>query len=247
MKKFDKAVEEKLGHYVYYLKDPRSPGKGVFYIGKGGGKDTKKVAGNSRMFQHVSSASETEEQTKKLNIIREIEKSGKEVIHFILRHGLKNEATAIEIEAALIDFIGVNNLSNLQSGHHSGDYGLKRADEITAMYKVEQLSTNEPLLLLNLNSFFDRRLTDEELYNATKESWLCDSNRLKKVKYAVATYDGLTREVYKIDNWYPCDEDGKTRWGFNGDKASHEIRQKLSYKSLDKYRSRGNPIRYLNC
>ena len=66
MKKFDKAVEEKLGHYVYYLKDPRSPGKGVFYIGKGGGKDTKKVAGNSRMFQHVSSASETEEQTKKL-------------------------------------------------------------------------------------------------------------------------------------------------------------------------------------
>ena len=247
MKKFDKAVEEKLGHYVYYLKDPRPSGKGVFYIGKGGGKDKKKAAGNSRMFQHVLSASETNKQTETLNIIREIEKSGKEVKHFILRHGLKNEAIAIEIEAALIDFIGVKNLSNLQSGHRSDDYGLKRADEIAAMYKVEQLSTNEPLLLININKLYDRRLNDEDLYNATRKAWVLDRNRLKKVKYAVATYHGLTREVYKIDDWYPCDIDGKTRWGFNGDKANSEIRQKLSYKSLDKYRSRGNPIRYVNC
>ena len=68
MNKFDKAVEEKLGHYVYYLKDPRPSGKGVFYIGKGGGKDKKKAAGNSRMFQHVLSASETKKQTKKLKL-----------------------------------------------------------------------------------------------------------------------------------------------------------------------------------
>jgi len=40
------------------------------------------------MFQHVLSASETNKQTETLNIIREIEKSGKEVKHFILRHGL---------------------------------------------------------------------------------------------------------------------------------------------------------------
>ena len=100
MKKFDKAVEEKLGHYVYYLKDPRPSGRGVFYIGKAGGKD-----GNSRVYQHKSDASNSKEQTEKLNIIRKIESSGNDVEHFILRHGLKDENTALEIEAALIDFL----------------------------------------------------------------------------------------------------------------------------------------------
>jgi hypothetical protein len=243
MKKFDKAVEEKLGHYVYYLKDPRPSGRGVFYIGKAGGKD-----GNSRVYQHKTDASNSKEQTEKLNIIRKIESSGNDVEHFILRHGLKDENTALEIEAALIDFLGVNSLSNKQGGHNSSDYGIKRADEISAMYKVELLSTIEPILLLNLNAFYDRKFNEEELYNVTKEHWPLNRNRLNKVKYVVSTYHGLTREVYTIDNWYECYEDGKRRWGFNGTKASNKIRTSLSYKTLgEKYRSYGNSVRYINC
>ena len=248
MKKLNKAVEEKLGHYVYYLEDPRQSGRGVFYVGKAGGKDNKKVSGNSRVYQHKSEAFNSIKQTDKLKIIREIENSGNNVKHFILRHGLKDENTALEIEAALIDFLGVNNLSNIQSGNKSSDYGIKSLNEISAMYKVEKLSTIEPILLLNLNAYYDRKLNEEQLYNVTKEHWPLNRNRLKKVKYIVSTYHGLTREVYTIDNWYECKVEGKIRWGFNGSKANSKVHATLSYKTLGKkYRSYGNSVRYINC
>lgn len=91
-------------------------------------------------------------------------------------------------------------------------------------------------------------MTEEDLYNATRQSWVVGKRR-KKAKYAIATYRGLTREVYKIDEWFPITINGKTRWGFNGVKANDEIRKKIRYKSISALFKKGaaNPIRYLNC
>jgi hypothetical protein len=134
----------------------------VFYIGKGTG---------NRVFEHVACALTNAIESDKLNRIRAIEKSGNSVEHFVLRHGL-TERDAFEVEAAVIDFIGMPSLSNLQSGHYSTDYGIKSTDEVIAMYSVPPFETSEPVLLININKLFDREMTAAEIYDATRKSWV---------------------------------------------------------------------------
>jgi hypothetical protein len=188
-------------------------------------------------------AIDTNGETEKIDKIRDIVNSGNKVKHFILRHGL-SETVSFEVEAAVIDFVGIKNLSNLQSGRYSSDFGIKTADEISAMYEAQELNTNKPILLININKLYRRDMSDNELYDATRKSWVLGVQREKAV-YAVATYRGLTREIYKIKDWYPV----KKRWGFHGTKANESIRKELQYKSVSSFFTKGaaNPIRYLNC
>ena len=233
---FPQSVIERLGFYVYFLRDPRT-GE-VFYIGKGRG---------NRIFDHLSGATDSDIEAEKLDKIREISSSGNEVQHYVLRHGLTEEV-AFEVEASLIDFIGVENLLNLQSGHYSSDNGLKTSDEIIAMYNAEDLVSDRAIMLINLNKRYYREITDDELYEATRQAWVLGKRR-EKAEYAIATYRGLTREVYKIHEWFPIKTDNKIRWGFIGCRASDEVRKELRYKSISSYFSRGNanPIKYINC
>ncbi len=233
---FSQAVIEKLEYYVYFLQDPMTDD--VFYVGKGFG---------NRVFNHMECAIDSDGETEKFERIRDIIEAGKSVKHFILRHGL-TEKVAFEVEASLIDFVGMKNLSNIQGGHYSSDYGLKTAGEISAMYEAEKLSTTEPIMLININKLYSREMTDSELYDATRKSWVLGIRR-EKVKYVVATYRGLTREVYKINDWYSIEVKGKKRWGFNGVKVNDSVRKRLRYKSIKSFFSKGaaNPIKYLNC
>lgn len=233
---FSQSVIEKIDYYVYFLQHPVSGD--VFYVGKGNG---------NRVFSHLQCAIDSNEETEKLDIIRSITTSGLKPNYFILRHGL-TEQIAFEIEASLIDFIGMKNLSNLQSGHYSSDYGIKTAEELSAMYEATELVTDIPIILININRLYDRAMTDAELYEATRKSWVIGP-RKEKALFVVATYRGLTREVYKIENWFPVDVAGKVRWGFNGSIAAEEIRSRLRYKSIASFFTRGaaNPIKYVNC
>lgn len=229
---FPQSVIEQLDHYVYFLRDPRS--KEVFNVGKGNG---------NRIFEHVSCALTKSTESDKLDRIRAIKNSGNTVEHFVLWHRLSPQV-AFAIEAAAIDFVGISNLSNLQSGHYSSDFGIKTTEEIIAMYSALPLETNEPILLININKLFDRELSDTQIYDATRKDWVI-GHRGNKSKYAIATYRGLTREVYLINNWYQIGD----RWGFNGEVADETIRSKLLYKSIAGFSTRGaaNPIRYINC
>jgi len=233
---FSQSVKEQLKFYVYFLRDPRN-GR-VFYVGKGQG---------NRIFNHVDCALETEYSSDKIDVIKSIVSDGFQVEHFVLRHGLE-ESSAFEVEAAMIDFVGISNLSNLQGGHYSSDFGIKSTEEIIAMYSSSELDTDESILLININRLYHRDITESELYDATRKAWVI-GNRRCKAKYAIATYRGLTREVYEIDSWYPIEVNGKTRWGFHGRLASDEIRSRLRYKSISSYFLKGaaNPIKYVNC
>jgi hypothetical protein len=233
---FSQSVIEQLKYYVYFLKDPRN-GQ-VFYVGKGRG---------NRIFNHVECALETEYSTDKIDLIKDITENGYSVAHFILRHGL-DENVAFEVEAALIDFVGLSNLSNLQGGHYSSDYSIKSTNEIIAMYSSQELDTDLPVLLININRLYHRDMTDNELYDATRKAWVIGSRR-NGARYTIATYRCLTREIYEIDSWYPIEVNGKQRWGFVGKLASDGIRSDLRYKCISSYFLKGaaNPIKYVNC
>ncbi len=111
IQEFPLSVIEKLDYYVYLLIDPEN--KQVFYVGKGIG---------NRIFAHINAALTDATPSDKLDKIRAIRANGREVNHIVHRHGLA-EKEAFEVEAALIDFIGLSGLTNQVQGYNSDDRG----------------------------------------------------------------------------------------------------------------------------
>ena len=106
-KSFPAHAASRLKSYVYRLIDPRN-GE-TFYVGKGRG---------SRVFSHIRAEQipEGDDLENKIKRIREIRLAGFEVAHVIHRHGM-NEATAFEVEAALIDsYPGLTNIAGGTGG-----------------------------------------------------------------------------------------------------------------------------------
>ncbi len=234
---FDEKTIIALDYYVYLLRDPRGQ-KTFFYVGKGAG---------NRVFQHEICAEDEniseEVLSAKLARIQSIRADGYQVEHFILRHGL-SESEAFQVEAAVIDVFGMSNLSNLQKGHYSTEFGLKSVIEISTMYSAKPFDTGLAVVLININRLFDADMTASDMYEATRKSWVMGEKRNKAI-YAIATYRGLTREAYKINDWF---QEG-TRWGFNGVVAEEPVRNSLINMSIIHLSKRGaaNPIRYHQC
>ncbi len=159
IKDFSNAVCERIGFYVYILKDPRNDT--IFYVGKGKG---------NRIFQHVQCALERETENDKYNLIHEILKAGKEVEHFILRHGLE-EKLAFEIESTIIDLLGLENLTNSVKGHDTWERGLKTVDEVFQHYDAKAVTFDEPCIIININRLYTRGISAQKLYDSTRASW----------------------------------------------------------------------------
>ena len=229
IKEFSNAVCERIGYYVYILKDPRNDT--IFYVGKGKG---------NRLFQHVQCALENATDSDKYNLIREIHKDGKEVEHFILRHGLE-EKLSLEIESTIIDLLGIENLTNSVKGHDTWERGLKTVDEVFQHYDAKAVTFDEPCIIININRLYTRGISAQKLYDSTRASWIVGTKR-DRAKFAIASYRGLVREVYEIEKWQPNGD----RWEFIGKVAKDEIRDKYLNQSLENYIKKGgqNPIRY---
>ncbi len=229
VKEFSNAVCERIGFYVYILKDPRNDT--IFYVGKGKG---------NRIFQHVLCALENETENDKYNLVREILSSGNVVEHYILRHGLE-EKLAFEIESTVIDLLGIENLTNSVKGHDTWERGLKTVDEVFQHYDAKAVTFEEPCIIININRLYTRDISAQKLYDSTRASWIVGIKR-DRAKYAIASYRGLVREVYEIEKWQPNGD----RWEFVGKVAADKIRDKYLNQSLENYIKKGgqNPIRY---
>ena len=202
--------QEQLGAYVYALVDPRIDK--VFYVGKGNG---------NRVFDHCNFAIKDEDaESLKLSLIREIFAEGLNVKHYILRHKLTNKEALI-VESVLIDFLTYpefNNesmLTNIVSGHHQWDRGIKTVGEIEAIYDCKQISPdpNDHMLLVSLNRTFDlarKRNDDIDLYEITRRAWIVSKYKVKKVNYVLGIHRGIVRSVIKVSG-YSWEKDGKSR------------------------------------
>lgn len=237
---FDQLTIEKLDYYVYALINPET--KLPFYIGKGIG---------NRVFNHKECALKEEHSNLKLDTIREIVNNGQAVEHIIVRHGL-TEKEAFEIEASIIDFgnrFGFD-FSNLVLGHHSDNRGLMTSDEIIRIHNAKPLTElSDPVIIININKRYVRGNSSDEIYQATKQSWVIGEGKRKTTKYALSEYSGIVIEVFEILEWYPVltnDNKRNNRWGFNGRIAKKEIRDKYLNKSLAHTKKKGaaNPIKY---
>jgi hypothetical protein len=264
------GVTEKLESYVYVYVDPDT--EKPFYIGKGTG---------DRFLAHL----DIQPGTAKGDKINEIKGRGKEPRIDILRWGL-TESEANLVEAAAIDLIGKENLVNLKAGHHSSHSrtqkdvrDIKRTSELDntpvpkdtsepkgsgritskdliTMVAAKPVEVDEKAILITINQLYRSNMSAQALYEATRGIWVIGPRR-EKAEYAMAVFQGVVREVYRIDKWDPSGtNEYKTRdtsyfkdcvpprWEFSGEVAPKEIREKYIDKSVGK--GLQNPIRYVN-
>lgn len=237
--RFPQSVVERIGFYVYVLHDPRD--HSVFYIGKGTG---------NRVFAHVGEALDRPTSSDKLDRIRAIHDAGERVDYEIVRHGM-DEDQALAVESALIDWIGISDLTNAVAGHGADRRGRMTIAEIIATYRAEPVSIEVPCLLITVNRLFARNVDDARLYEITRGDWVV-GNRREKARFALGVFRGLVRAAYRIERWESVTATGpgqrkSRRWRFSGSIANdlHHLIGGDVTAYLGK--ASQNPIRYVHC
>jgi hypothetical protein len=238
------SVSEKMGYYVYVYIDPRTDK--IFYVGKGSG---------SRVLYHLLDA----KPSAKSAIISELSDLGLEPRIEIISHGIKEEETAYRIEAAVIDSLGLKGLTNEVRGWKSIQYGRIKISELGVLYDPEEVEIEHKALIIRINKTYKKEMTQTELFEVTSGIWKLSDRRVQ-VDYALATFYGVVREIYKIDSWMPAgtrkyftrsiDVDSAVgRWEFSGKIAPCEIRALYLNKSVKSYLKNGmqSPTLYVNC
>ena len=227
---FTSEVIEQLKYYVYRLIDPRN-GQ-TFYVGKGKG---------NRVYAHINDAlknfdgenyldTDEDEVSAKIQQIRDIKKSGLEVIHVIQRYGLTNKE-AFEVEAALIDCYA--GLTNIQGGF-APERGVNNAEVLQRELSYETFEDIDDLkyCIIKIN---DRHLSEHgSVYETVRKHWKVNYNRIIKIPYVLASNNGVVVDVFQADKWYES-EDCPGRYMFDGKQAPEEISALFVNKRLPKH------------
>lgn len=243
LSKIPAPVARKLGYYVYLYVNPLD--HSIFYVGKGKG---------SRALAHL----DVVEKRNVAKTIRSIRAAGAEPEIEILAHALPSAEVALQVEAAVIDALGIAGLGNAVRGWRGAKFGRAPLSEIVARYTRKRAAIKEPSILIRINQMYRYGMSDSELYDATRSSWVIGDRR-EATQYAFAVYEGVVREVYKITKWLPG---GSTfnarwpheslveldRWEFVGVIAEEKIRQRYINRYVGHLFTQGNqnPITYVN-
>lgn len=238
MVQFNKKTQESLGYYVYGLIDPRN--NKIFYVGK--------ASANNRAFDHLK---ETKTESLKTKLIASIRKDGLEPKVEILRYGLDSEKTVFEVEAAIIDAIGIDNLTNQVRGHGI-EKGRLTLEEVIRLYDSDPIFINEieeKYMTIFINKTYSTNLTEIELYDATRQFWynVSETTRTaKEQRVALSIFDSVVVRVYKIEKWFDAGKTLSTRTIESMDNRYEFVGQKIdNHKLLGKklVDDKGQPLK----
>ena len=238
-------VGERLCYYVYMYVDPRT--NEPFYIGKG-------LA--DRALAHLRDTSES----LKVAHIKDIQAAGLEPRIDILVHGLSSEEAAFRIEAAVIDAIGPDKLTNDVRGWETGKVGRMPLKDLVALYAAPPVEVVHAALLIRINRLYRYGMEEAELYEVTRGIWKLGSKRAR-ARYALSVFHGVVRAVFEIESWHPerttpyhkrifndpTPQPG--RWEFLGKPAEENVRNQYFGRSVQRYFKPGlrSPVVYVNC
>lgn len=232
-------VADRLGCYVYLYVDPRDGQP--FYVGKGQGR---------RVLAHL----DQEGEGLKVRTIAALRSVGLQPRLEVLAHGLHDEETAFRVEAAAIDLLGLERLTNEARGWRSVESGRMALEELVAYYAAPPVEVTDPALLIRINKLFRHGMSAEELYEVTRGVWKLGPRR-EEARFALAVFEGVVREVFAIERWHRA---GTTpyrdrqldrlegRWEFTGRVAEEPVRARYRGKSVAAYLKRGlqSPVVY---
>ena len=235
-------VARKLGYYVYLYVNPADDQ--VLYVGKGKGR---------RAAVHLKDGKDS----RKIEAIRAIRRTGAEPRIEILAHGLPNEEAALRLEAAAIDLLGLPRLTNEVRGWRSTRLGRMLLRQLVAAYRKKPVQIREAAMLIRINQLYRPTMSAVELYDVTRSAWVVGSQRRAQVKYAVAVFEGIVREIYDVIAWMPegatlrtsrpSKDRAKKRWEFVGRLAPEQLRRRYIDRYVGDQFPQGaqNPIRYV--
>ncbi len=203
-RKFDSIQKERLGNYIYTLKDPRD--NKVFYVGQGAG---------DRVFSHLNEAEEllkgnTSYNSKRARIV-DIWHSGENVEWLILSHSLPDESVD-HVESAVINALEVS-----QNGQCLNIIGGPRSSLLSER-EVKALSASainpnfkiEKVFIFPTNNALEA--SAESVYQSTRASWRVNKKYFSGTSYAVGVKDGISIGSFKINEWVSHGE----KSAFNG-------------------------------
>jgi hypothetical protein len=240
--RFPPELNRLLKSYVYLYCDPEN-GQ-LFYVGKGKG---------NRAFAHLKDTNERE-MTQRIKAIRE---RGDEPQIDLLCYGI-SDAMASLVEAAAIALMGRPPLLNLVGGDFTMGFGRVSAQELILTKSARPAEVKEDVILIRINRLYRSNMNARELYEATRGVWKVGLRRYK-AKYAMAVYQGIVREVYRIDRWVPAryseyatrkpaELKKRGKWEFEG-KVEKEVSGRYMGKSARKYLPKHSqtPVQYVGC
>lgn len=110
------------------------------------------------------------------------------------------------MEAAAIDLLGIDHLTNEVRGFESRRYGRITVEQLEAQYhstalREEDIADN--LMMIRISNTYSDALSPLELYEMTRGFWRVDVERAREVDYVLAVYQGIVREVYQVADWFP--------------------------------------------
>lgn len=211
LRKFDAKTQEVLGFYVYALVDPDD--ESIFYVGK--------ASANNRPFSHLLKPLPGENAKKET--IEEIRsrRDGCEPVVHILRHGLESNAMAEEVEAAIIDTIGLENLTNLCRGKgiERGRATAKDLARRLGSLPIDVGTIKEPIMKIFLNQTYSPTMTDQDLYDVTRQFWYAvgknvrqpDAEGMLRYPTAIAIVNSTVVMAYEVQAWFPAGSTMSTR------------------------------------
>ena len=235
-----------LKYYVYVYCEINEDNKRIpIYVGKGK---------SDRFFSHLNNLNDisNKKNRKIINLIKE-NRLGIDILAYNL-----TDKTALAIESACIDLMGIENLENIVRGKGEN---IKRVplDELTNLLteKTVKVHHDHRGVAILINKHYKPTFGDLEIFEITRGIWnkrivtTCEKNN---VKYAYATFNGVVKDVYLIHSWVPAGtqeyfsrsldpERLKTaKWEFVGKKAPNKIRELYVGKIIQKKRSYGDPF-----
>ena len=158
-------------------------------------------------------------------------------------HGV-NEETAKKVEAACIDLIGIDNLTNKIRGYESIDYGKSEVNIIESKYsKKDELKLEDikhKAIMFKITNTYKNGMKPHEIYDITRGVWKINLKKARNYKYAFAVYDSVIIEVYEIMEWF---ERGST---FNSQAKELEKYEGKRYEFVGKIADSNVRNRYIN-
>lgn len=201
--KFDTLQKEKLGLYVYVLRDPDS--RKIFYVGQGRG---------DRLFDHFEGArrclGQKSTPREKERRILEIWEKGKDVEWAIISHGLdpeKGEKIADQIESAVYDALKESKNATPLNDHLTPHSTLLSSMDVR-MWGAKQVDPTESYDILFIFPIHKALAEGRTIYEATRKSWAVSPKFRDRPAFAVGLKNGISVGSFEIERWEE-NEEGK--------------------------------------
>ena len=210
---FDPLQKQKLGKYIYALRDPRD--RKIFYVGQGT---------NDRVFDHFNEAGNCADasvpfadMSSKVIRILDIWKNNENVEWIIIAHNLPLDNNNPDLIPDLVESALFDILSESQNGDTLNEYSPPKSsrllpDDLEAMAAdfVNPDSKIPNVFIFPVHNALNAGATP---YNATRSAWNVSINHQSLEKsHAVGLKNSISVGSYEIARWVPVADSNRSEF-----------------------------------